>query len=84
MSKVFLKRALSREILTAVTMAGVLASASLYSFNAMAAEEEDGPRAPPPTRSSDVLTERVFNQVSEIQELMSPEEEGAEPAAQGT
>lgn len=79
MSKVFLKKKLSREILTAVTMAGVLASASLYSFNAMAAEEEDGPRAPPPTRSSDVLTERVFNQVSEIQELMSPEEEGVEP-----
>jgi tetratricopeptide (TPR) repeat protein len=79
MSKVFLKRTLSREIVTAITMAGFLASASLYSFNAMAAEEEDGPRAPPPTRSTDVLTERVFNQVSEIQELMSPEEVGAEP-----
>ena len=79
MSKVFLQRKLSREILTAITMAGVLASASLYSFIASAAEEEDGPRAPPPTRSSDVLTERVFNQVSEIQELMSPEEEGVEP-----
>jgi len=79
MSKVFLQRKLSREILTAITMAGVLASASLYSFSASAAEEEDGPRAPPPTRSSDVLTERVFNQVSEIQELMSPEEEGVEP-----
>jgi len=79
MSKVFLQRKLSREILTAIAMAGLLASASLYSFNAMAAEEQDGPRAPPPTRSSDVLTERVFNQVSEIQELMSPEEEGVEP-----
>lgn len=79
MRSLFTRKKLAREIVTAIAMAGVIASASLYSFNAMAAEEEDGPRAPPPTRSSDVLTERVFNQVSEIQELMSPEEEGVEP-----
>jgi len=79
MSSPFNRKKLSRQIISAVAMASVLATASLYSFNAMAAEEEDGPRAPPPSRTSDVLTERVFNQVSEIQELMSPEEEGAEP-----
>jgi len=80
---VFVRKKLSREIVSAIAMASVIATASLYSFNAMAAEEEDGPRAPPPTRTSDVLTERVFNQVSEIQELMSPEEEGVEPDYEG-
>jgi len=79
MSRVFLQSNRSRQILTAVSMSAVFMSALLYSFSTMAAEEEDGPRAPPPTRSSDVLTERVFNQVSEIQELMSPEEEGVQP-----
>jgi len=79
MRSIFVRKKLSREIVSVIAMAGVLAAASLYSFNAMAAEEQDGPRAPPPTRTSDVLTERVFNQVSEIQELMSPEEEGVEP-----
>jgi len=36
-------------------------------------------RAPPPTRSSDVLSERVFRAISEIQELMSPEDPEDQP-----
>lgn len=79
MSSIFIRKQLARQIFSAVAMAGMIATASLYSVNAMAAEEQDGPREPPATRTSDVLTERVFNQVSEIQELMSPEEEGVEP-----
>jgi tetratricopeptide (TPR) repeat protein len=79
MSSLFKRKQLTRQIVSAVAMAGVIATASLYSLSAMAAEEQDGPREPPATRTSDVLTERVFNQVSEIQELMSPEEEGVEP-----
>ena len=41
-----------------------------------AGEEE---RAPPPTRQSDVLSEQVFRAISEIQELLSPEDPNEEP-----
>ncbi|MCP5331533.1 MAG: hypothetical protein H7A05_02230 [Pseudomonadales bacterium] len=67
---------LTRDIVSALTMAGLLVAGTAYSVNTFAAEEQ---RAPPPTRSSDVLTERVFKAISEIQELMSPEDEGVEP-----
>lgn len=43
---------------------------------ALAGEEQ---RAPPPTRSSDVLSDRVFRAISEVQELMSPEDPEDEP-----
>ncbi|OGT74426.1 MAG: hypothetical protein A3H44_04205 [Gammaproteobacteria bacterium RIFCSPLOWO2_02_FULL_57_10] len=79
MLKLFKRKSLSRNIVSALAMTGLLASASIYSLAAQAAEEPDGPRAPPPTRTSDVLTERVFNQVSEIQELMSPEDANTPP-----
>ena len=79
MLKLFKRKSLTRDIVSALTMAGVLGSASIYSLAAQAAEEPDGPREPPPTRTSDVLTERVFNQVSEIQELMSPEDASVQP-----
>jgi len=36
-------------------------------------------RAPPPTRSSDTLSDRVFRQISEIQEFMSPEDPEDQP-----
>ncbi|MCP5357258.1 MAG: hypothetical protein H7A06_03850 [Pseudomonadales bacterium] len=67
---------LTRDIVSALTMAGLLVAGTAYSVNTFAADE---PRAPPPTRSSDVLTERVFKAISEIQELMSPEDANAEP-----
>src|SRR5690606_41914130 len=70
----FKRRSVVRDIASALAMSGLLATASLYSLSASAAEEEDGPRQPPATRSSEVLTERVFNAVNEINELLSPEE----------
>lgn len=78
MMKLFKRKSLTRDVISAMAMAGVLASASLYSLAASAAEEE-GAREPPPTRSSDVLTERVFKQISEIQELMSPDDPNQQP-----
>ena len=76
MKSVFMISKLTRDIVSALTMAGILVAGTAYSVSAFAADE---PRAPPPTRSSDVLTERVFKQISEIQALMSPEEPGVEP-----
>jgi tetratricopeptide (TPR) repeat protein len=43
----------------------------LGSVPALAGEEA---RQPPPTRSSDVLTEQVFRSISVIQEMMNPED----------
>ncbi len=79
MMKLFKRKSLTRDIVSAMAMAGMLTSASLYSLAASAADDDDGPRQPPATRSSDVLTERVFKQISEIQELMSPEDETQQP-----
>jgi len=81
MIKIFKRKTMTRDILSALTMAGLVACTAVYSSAAFAADEEA--RKPPPTRSSDVLTERVFNSVSEIQALMSPEEVGAEPDYEG-
>src|SRR5690606_38123235 len=73
MSRQFKRKSLARDVVSALAMMGLLASASMYSMAASAAEEE-GRRAPPSTRSSEVLTERVFRAINEIQELMSPEQ----------
>lgn len=40
-------------------------------------------RQPPPTRSSDVLTEQVFRAISEIQEMMNPEDANTQPNLEG-
>ena len=80
MIKIFKRKSLTRDILSALTMAGLVTCTAVYSSASFAADEE---RKPPPSRTSDVLTERVFNQVSEIQALMSPEEAGAEPDYEG-
>ena len=76
MPSLFRTKQLTREIVSALAMAGVLVAGAAYSVDSFAADE---PRAPPPTRSSDVLTERVFKAISEIQELMSPEDENDQP-----
>lgn len=76
MLSLFKTKKLTREIVSVLTMAGVLVAGAAYSVDSFAADE---PRAPPPTRTSDVLTERVFKSISEIQELMSPEDEADEP-----
>lgn len=61
---------------------GVLALSALaliaQPLPAVAQDDEDGQRQPPPTRSSDTLSERVFRVISDIQEMMNPEE-GGEP-----
>ncbi|MGM0632314.1 MAG: tetratricopeptide repeat protein [Pseudomonadota bacterium] len=41
-------------------------------------DDDDGPREPPPTRSSDTLSERVYRVISDVQEMMNPED-GSEP-----
>ena len=81
MIKIFKRKTMTRDILSALTMVGLFACTAVSSSASFAADEEA--RKPPPTRSSDVLTERVFNSVSEIQALMSPEEVGAEPDYEG-
>lgn len=61
-----------RDLMFNLSRIGVL-TLSLLGFSAslMAGEEA---RQPPPTRSSDVLTEQVFRAISEIQEMMNPED----------
>lgn len=76
MLSLFRTKQLTREIVSTLAMAGVLVAGAAYSVDSFAADE---PRAPPPTRTSDVLTERVFKAISEIQELMSPEDENDQP-----
>lgn len=76
MLSLFKTKQLTREIVSTLAMASVLIAGAAYSVDSFAADE---PRAPPPTRSSDVLTERVFKSISEIQELMSPEDENKQP-----
>lgn len=58
---------------TLVGQAAFMATASAQD------DEDDGPRQPPPTRSSEVLSDRVFRVISEVNELMNPPEEGEEP-----
>ncbi|MDX1490021.1 MAG: hypothetical protein R3332_01935 [Pseudohongiellaceae bacterium] len=68
----------SRSLISSIAMAGVLAGASIYTPALLAADEEDGQRKPPPTRSSDTLSDRVYRAVEDIQALLSPED-GSEP-----
>jgi methyl coenzyme M reductase subunit C-like uncharacterized protein (methanogenesis marker protein 7) len=76
MISLFKTKRLTREIVSSLMMAGLLVAGAAYSVDSFAADEA---RAPPPTRSSDVLTERVFKSISEIQELMSPEDANDQP-----
>ena len=41
--------------------------------------EQSGQRQPPPTRSSDTLSDRVYRAIAEIQGLMTPEDPTDEP-----
>src|SRR5690554_4141448 len=63
-----------------VAMAGV-AGQALVSTPAYA--QDDGRRQPPPTRSSDTLSERVFRSINQIQEMMNPEDDNREPDLAG-
>jgi hypothetical protein len=73
----FKEKRLSRGLVSSIAMVGLLAGASVYTQGSFAADD-DGQRKPPETRSSEVLTERVFKAINEIQEIMSPED-GSEP-----
>jgi tetratricopeptide (TPR) repeat protein len=53
------------------------------SFATFAAEEEDGPRKPPEARTSGTLGPQVMRAITEIQEMMSPEDEEDEPDLEG-
>jgi lipopolysaccharide biosynthesis regulator YciM len=69
-----------KSLLLAMTFAAsTLVGQAAFMATASAQEEDDGPRQPPPTRSSEVLSDRVFRVISEINELMNPPEEGVEP-----
>lgn len=63
-----------------VAMAGVTGQALL---STPAYAQEEGRRQPPPTRSSDTLSERVFRSINQIQEMMNPEDESREPDLAG-
>lgn len=65
-----------KSLLLAMALAG---SQAAFMASASAQDDEDGPREPPPTRTSEVLSDRMFRAISEINELMNPPEEGVEP-----
>lgn len=67
---------MNRLSLNAFVLVALLAANLTLLQVATAGEEQ---RAPPPTRSSDVLSEPVFRAISEIQELMSPEDPEDQP-----
>ncbi|HDZ09740.1 tetratricopeptide repeat protein [Pseudohongiella sp.] len=69
-----------KSLLLAMTFAAsTLVGQAAFIATASAQEEDDGPRQPPPTRSSQVLSDRVFRVISEVNELMNPTEEGDQP-----
>jgi len=74
-------------ILRTAVLAGMVAMAGVTGQAVIStpayAQDDDGPRQPPPTRSSDTLSERVFRAINEIQEMMSPEDENQEPDMAG-
>jgi hypothetical protein len=53
------------------------------SFSVFAAEDKDGQRKPPEARTSGTLGPQVMRAISEIQEMMSPEDEEDEPDLAG-
>lgn len=65
------------------TVAAIVLLAPLFSGVAFAAEDEDGPRKPPEARTSGTLGPQVMRAISEIQEMMSPEDETEEPDLEG-
>jgi tetratricopeptide (TPR) repeat protein len=69
-----------------IVLAGMLAASAVVlqatiatPVYAQQSGQEEGRRAPPPTRSSDTLSERVYRAISEIQALMTPEDTSKEP-----
>lgn len=76
---------LRNTVLTFAAFAVMLAAASIigtaaFSTPALAQQEQ---RQPPPTRSSDTLSDRVYRAIAQIQEMMNPENENTEPNLAG-
>src|SRR5690554_2355358 len=73
-------------ILRTAVLAGMVAIAGVAGevvFSTSAYAQEEGRRQPPPTRSSDTLSERVFRAINQIQEMMNPEDQNTEPNLEG-
>ncbi len=66
------KKLLSVVSVTAMS-AAMMASLGFSSI----AFAQDGERQPPPTRSSEVLTDRVFRVISAVSEILNPEDQNA-------
>jgi tetratricopeptide (TPR) repeat protein len=71
--------------LKSLAVAGMLAAASVIGTAAMStpafAQQEQ--RQPPPTRSSDTLSDRVYRTIAQIQEMMTPEDPNRAPNLEG-
>jgi len=71
--------------LKSAAFAGMLAAASVIGSAALStpafAQQEQ--RQPPPTRSSDTLSDRVYRVIAQIQEMMSPEDPNRAPNLEG-
>ncbi|MDP2283979.1 MAG: hypothetical protein Q8L06_07560, partial [Pseudohongiella sp.] len=71
-----------------IVMAGVLAASAVI-LQATVSESvyaqqsgqsgQSGQRQPPPTRSSDTLSDRVYRAIAEIQGMMTPEDTNKQP-----
>lgn len=68
-----------KSLLMAMTFAASTLVGQAAFMATASAQDDDGPRQPPPTRSSEVLSDRVFRVISQVNELMNPPEEGAQP-----
>ena len=81
----------SKSKLKNIVLAGMLAASAILLQATMstpvyaqqADEEESGQRQPPPTRTSDTLSDRVYRAIAEIQEMMTPEDTSEEPDLAG-
>ncbi len=74
-----------------IVLAGMLAASAVVLaatvsspvYAQQSGQNEEGRRQPPPTRSSDTLSERVYRAISEIQGMLTPEDTSAEPNLAG-
>lgn len=74
-----------------IVLAGMLAASAVLMQAAVSTPvyaqessgQSSGARQPPPTRSSDTLSDRVYRSISEIQGLMNPEDERRQPDLPG-
>jgi len=71
-----------------ILMAGILAASAVVLLATVSEpvyaqqsgqSEQSGQRQPPPTRSSDTLSDRVYRAIAEIQGLMTPEDPNDQP-----